>query len=98
MWLYGRETHPLSLPDPILALSSMDLLTCLPGYGQTYQSAQRTNNAQTPPYPKNCGHVLSLRVPGLYHIQSIDHIKMADDLILSRKQLEMQRVELLCSL
>ena len=37
-------------------------------------------NAQTPLHPKYCGHVLSPRVHGLYHIQGIDHIKIADDL------------------
>ena len=37
-----------------------------------------TNNAwtRTPPYYR---HVSSPWIPGLYHIQSIDHIKMADE-------------------
>ena len=35
-----------------------------------------TNNARIPPY---YGHASSPRIPGLYHIQGIDHIKMVVD-------------------
>ena len=63
----------------------------LPGYGQTYQLPQHTNNAQTPPYPKYCGHMLSSRIPGLYRIQGIEQQTIPT---LNRKQLEKQRVEL----
>jgi len=35
-----------------------------------------TNNTRIPPY---CGHASSLWISGLYHIQGIDRIKMADD-------------------
>ena len=46
------------------------------------------------------GHVSSPWIPGLYHIQGIDHIKMADNHMLNRKLLEKQRVhvELFCFL
>ena len=42
-------------------------------------STVSTQNAWTPLYPKYYEHVSSPRIPGLYHIQGIDRIKMPDD-------------------
>ena len=55
-WLYSHETH-LSSPDPILALSSMDLLTRLPTSDQGMDQLSSRHNIQI--------------MPRLHRIQSI---------------------------
>ena len=59
----------------------MDKFTCLHPTRKWTSWHNGTNNAWTPPHPNyyRYGHMSSPRIPGLHHIHSIDHIKMADD-------------------
>ena len=89
---------PFIFTRPILVLSSMDLLTCLPTSDQGMDKLTTWHNVQIMPR-LHCNQsivVSSQWIPGLYHISKVLIILKWQTIL--RKQLEKQRIEPLCSL
>ena len=100
-WLYSCGTY-ISSPDPILALSSMNLLTCLPTSDQGMDKRTSWHNVQIMPRLHRIQSIVDThRVcqyldPTISKLLTILKWRMIPTL--NRKQLEKQRVEPHCSL